>query len=732
MTNKIDQVTPTEPKNLDELADAGPIAPINLTGETAVKPGNPVDLTEETEVTPGNPVNLTEEGISEPIAPRTTNAESALAPGNPINLTEESISEPIAPRTITGESALAPGNPVNITEEALSKPIAPVTMTRVDAVPPARTGGDVVNLDFCNESYNVDFDYSRASSGTYIDRNKNQFNQYDYLLKNDFVGDVTNLALYSEQLTQSPNGNVAGLVTTLAPEKYKGSNVFKLLDNVDNDSSLAQAVTISNDSLERTFAISIKKSTDATNYAGIRVDTTGGTGIVVTVVFNPFTGVITYQDGTLITSSIVFDEGYWRVSLSYLNNSTGNTTATIRVYPAYNTTGSSTRTNATTGSALVTRLSFTASAKPVPYVKTLAAAVTQAFTASPRIEYDAATGECLGYLAEGPSTNLALYSEQFDNAYWTKGGCSISANNSIAPDGTKSADKLLETTSNTQHSVYKGLTVTPGVFTRSFYVKAAERTFCIIRQFDGETNKGAYFNLQTGVIGTVSAGLTANIESAGNGWFRCSVTYTTAETSERIEIAPAIVDGTSNYVGDTAKGILIWGAQMEAQLFATSYIRTEGSAVTRAADNLEMLSVGYNQSEGTLFVESFLKNINGNVAPFAILSDGTSSNRILNRVNSEGTNQILISTGNVLQSLTEGSIITINQKNKIALTYKSGVARLYLNNIQDILLSYLVLPSSPLSLKVGQRADSSFQLFGYISKVTLYNYALTADEVKAL
>jgi hypothetical protein len=720
MTNKIDQVTPTEPKNLDELADAGPIAPINLTGETAVKPGNPVDLTEETEVTPGNPVNLTEEGISEPIAPRTTTGEAELAPSNPINLTEESISEPIAPRTITGESALAPGNPVNITAEALSKPIAPVTMTRVDAVPPARTGGDVVNLDFCNESYNVDFDYSRASSGSYIGRNLNQFNQYEYVLKNNFVGDVTNLALYSEELTQSPYVNNEGLVTTLASEKYKGSNVFKLLDNVNNDSSLTQAVTIPNDSLERTFAISIKKSTDAKNYAGIRVDTTGGTGVVVALVFNPFTGVISYQENTVITSSIVFDEGYWRVSLSYLNNSTGNTISTIRVYPAYNTTGSSTRTNAITGSALVTRLSLTVSAKPVEYVKTLAAAVTKSFTASPRIEYDAATGECLGYLAEGASTNLALRSEEFNNSEWTTNATpTITANYGVSPDNTKSSDRF-ETISSAS-GVYDSLTtVASTVYTLSVFLKALnDKDFKIELGFvDAQINVNPLSGLITSIGSDVSS---SSVESYGNGWFRFAMSYEAASTSTLVKL-----------YGSDGGDCLVWGAQLEALLFASSYIRTEGSAVTRAADSLE-LSIAPNI--GTVFVNAnFLggadKNSGNRYA--LLLDDSTTDNSVL-ILNGEAKNSSLFTRVNgTVQTLLTGLPDSTGAFNKVVSVISDiNNNSLYTNGALTSSNSGLK-PKGMTLVSIGSDLNANNSMFGHIKKTTFYNYEMTADEVKAL
>ena len=666
------------------------------------------------------PTARTAEGVGTTATPT---ARTAVTPATTAVPTARGAITPSTTPVPTARTSLTPATTAIPTARSAVTPSSNPTPTAVGPLSPVaalRTGGDVVNLDFCGESYNVDFDYSRASSGSYIGRNLNQFNQYDYVLKNNFVGDVENLALYSEQFNNAAwvKDDVTVLANSIAaPDKTKTAD--KVIDNTVSSGhtlSLSSQTVVSGS----IYNLSVYAKAGTSSKIGLYdIDSSDG------YMFDLLNGTILSIFETPVSAFMQYvGDGWYRCSISITAASTAlKFTVYLESFAAYVGTGKF---------LYLHGAQATLGIKTLPYVQTLATAVTKSFTASPRIEYDAATGECLGYLAEGASTNLALRSEEFNNAYWTKFNASISSNNSIAPDGTQSADKLLETTSNASHSVYKDLTVTPGVFTRSCYVKASERIFCVIRQFDGETNKSAFFNLQTGVIGTVDAGITANIESAGNGWFRCSVTYTTAETSERIQIGAAIVDGTANYIGDTAKGILIWGAQMEAVSSFTSYIRTEGSAVTRAADNLEMLSVGYNQQEGTLFTESYYKGVIGSQPVIATLSDTTTNNRIASRLTSTGANQILISTGSVLQETSSGAIAPVNQKNKIALTFKSGQAISYLNKLSDAVGTYSVLPTQPLGLQVGQRGDNTSQFFGNISKVTLYNYALTADEVKAL
>jgi hypothetical protein len=74
---------------------------------------------------------------------------------------------------------------------------------------------------------------------------------------------------------------------------------------------------------------------------------------------------------------------------------------------------------------------------------------------SPRIDFDPATQVCKGLLIEEQRTNLLTYSENFDNAAWGKQSVTVNANAAIAPDGTLTADKLIESTTNAVHYVYR-------------------------------------------------------------------------------------------------------------------------------------------------------------------------------------------------------------------------------------------------------------------------------------
>jgi hypothetical protein len=158
--------------------------------------------------------------------------------------------------------------------------------------------------------------------------------------------------------------------------------------------------------------------------------------------------------------------------------------------------------------------------------------------------------------------NLLTYSEQFDNAGWPKSGATVTANAAVAPDGTTTADKLVETATTATHVVAQSVTLQNIAYRASLYVKAAERGFALFSQ---QTDNGISVNLSTGVA-TSAVGSPTNIISvdAGNGWWRISFSFTPSAGSFGFNIY-ASVDGVwanRSYLGDGTSGILIWGAQL--------------------------------------------------------------------------------------------------------------------------------------------------------------------------
>jgi len=169
--------------------------------------------------------------------------------------------------------------------------------------------------------------------------------------------------------------------------------------------------------------------------------------------------------------------------------------------------------------------------------------------------------------------NLMTKSQAFDDVSWNKlPGASVSANATLAPDGTMTADKFIEppTTANgLQYYFSKSPTVLPGVYTYSLCAKKAERSWIAIDSGNNST-KRAYFNLDAGTVGTVGASCSASIVSLGNGWHRCSITVTVYGIGHWYT-SLVTTDGSVQYnPPDGTSGVYVWGADLRLANLASS------------------------------------------------------------------------------------------------------------------------------------------------------------------
>ena len=189
---------------------------------------------------------------------------------------------------------------------------------------------------------------------------------------------------------------------------------------------------------------------------------------------------------------------------------------------------------------------------------------------------DTATRVNSAGLIEKVRTNINTYSEQLDNAAWTKQSTTVTANATTAPNNTLTADKLIATATTAFHGIFNVNATLSSLHTFSFYAKKAEYNFVTaLDQFSGTFL--ASFNLDTGVV---SSGSGASIQSVGNGWYRCAISFDGAASAVVATLAPSPSSASVNYLGDGTSGIFVWGVQLETGDIATDYIPTTTAAVS--------------------------------------------------------------------------------------------------------------------------------------------------------
>ena len=191
-------------------------------------------------------------------------------------------------------------------------------------------------------------------------------------------------------------------------------------------------------------------------------------------------------------------------------------------------------------------------------------------------------------------TNLLLRSEEFNDASWTKSATSIVSNDTTSPSGLLTADKLVEDSANSQHTIGSQAISWLGntQYTFTVYVKAAGRdTFDLLLGTAGNwvgSNRVAIFNLTSGTVEAQDGSpVVGSIQNVGDGWFRCRVTSTAVASPSasavflRLYNTSVFSGGVSSYLGNGTSGVYIWGAQLEQSATVGEYIPTT-SAINSA------------------------------------------------------------------------------------------------------------------------------------------------------
>jgi len=291
----------------------------------------------------------------------------------------------------------------------------------------------------------------------------------------------------------------------------------------------------------------------------------------------------------------------------------------------------------------------------------------------PRIDYSTGTA---ALLLEPQRTNLSLFSEQFDNAVWTRTTSTVTPNQGIAPNGTMTMDLLTFISGGTFTT--QGISVTSGA-TYTFSVWLASQS-----------------GTQTVEIGNINL----------NSWQ--AVTITT--TPQRFEVTQ-VASASTRFPGikaTAAYSIFAWGAQLELGAYPTSYIPTTSASVTRNADVMTRSNIFteglITAAGGTWFVE-LRNNVplirDANTAGLN-LDTILGTNGLSLRNNSAGTR---LTVSKYIASARTDLYVTTTNTCKIAIKWNGTTADIFENGVKVV--SATPFTTTAMQLINGTSADVS-------------------------
>jgi hypothetical protein len=333
-------------------------------------------------------------------------------------------------------------------------------------------------------------------------------------------------------------------------------------------------------------------------------------------------------------------------------------------------------------------------------------------------------------LLEPQSTNKVTQSETFST--WSTFNASLTSSNLAAPDGSTSVIKMSSSNvAGGEHKVKFNVDQNPA--TSSIFAKIGEVRYIMNRRLSPTTSwQSVVFDLQEGVVAAnnYSSNAYPKITHYGNGWYRCEVYYPNVSNDET---GWGLSDGTDQIYNapNTTDGLYIWGAQEEDLSFATSYIPTTSSTVTRAAETCNSAgnSSVFNDSEGVLYWECS-SLFDDSTLRIISVSDGSQNNTVQLYFDS--------SSNRIRGAVREGSgtyqcILDFNTSDttnffKVALKYKQNDFALWVNGIQIATDTNGNAPTGLNTLNFDSGSGSN-DFFGKIKNVQVYNTALTDAEL---
>ena len=347
-----------------------------------------------------------------------------------------------------------------------------------------------------------------------------------------------------------------------------------------------------------------------------------------------------------------------------------------------------------------------------------------------RLNYSLLDGKVVGcphLLLEPSRTNTITHSNDFSQSIYGKINLTITANQGISPDGTQNANLLVPNAAVGNR--YLTNTTGSNLKINTVFLKKKELRYVKV----GNSQSNVLVDLENGTISADSVSTNNfTIENYGNGWYRVSC-YNTLDVNLQIQIFIGIDGSGSNIATNGTDGVYIYGFEIQNGSYPTSYIKTNGSAVTRAAEtcNGSGDAATFNDSEGVLFA---------NIA--ALADDGTyriislSNGNVDNSTNiqySGVSNQIRarIENGGLPQADITSTVTSQTLFHKIAVLYKSNQFELWSNGFK-VGEDTNGTPPSGINKLSFDRADGINDFYGKTKEIQYFDSVLDSEQLEQL